>query len=327
MDLNHQRAGASIGRWLLRVVVTLSVGRALSIDPALAASPRYGGFAEIAATPRLLALGGNGVAMGGATDALWGNPAGMLDARTREAQSSYADLFDLGLVSHSSAALIWPLLPREIAWRGGSIEAQRGQAAPGTVIGLGLSSLGSDVDVDRYDETQFALGLATRGPAEVAIGFTYRFLWAQSTIENFGAQGHAIDLGLQRPVGPLVFGLAARGFSSAINWDRGLDEPLARRLQAGVSYAPFAGLRAQAAAVWVGDESELVYPSIAAEYTPRREFTLRGALRQHRDAVDSPTEWSAGASFAIWRLRIDYATASSGQELGDTQRIGGSVQF
>lgn len=321
MDLNDQRAGGTIGGWLLGVALALSAG------PALAASPRYGGFPEIPATPRLLALGGNGVAMGGASDALWGNPAGMLDARAREAEASYADLFDLGLISHSSATLIWPLLPREIAWRGGHIEAQRGQAAPGTAIGLGLSSLGTDVDVDRYDETQFALGIATRGPADVAVGFTYRFLWAQSTIENFGAQGHAIDFGLRRPVGPLVLGLAARGFSSAINWDRGLDEPLARRLQAGVSYAPLSALRAQLAAVWVGDESELAYTSIAAEYTPRRELVLRGALRQHRDAVDVPTEWSAGASFSLWRLRIDYATASSGQELGDTQRIGGSVQF
>jgi len=292
-----------------------------------AASQIYGSFPEIDASARSVALGGNLAALAAGAEALGSNPSGLLDVDAREVTFGYADLFGLGLVSHSSAQAVWPLLAKSVQWEGGEIRTVRRPPPANHALGLAVTNLSTDIEPDRYDETQLTLAFASRGFGGVRWGIDYRLLWAQSNLEDVGATGHAVDFGFKREWRPLTLGFTARNLASAVNWQRGLDEPLAKRFQLAVAYRPIKLLTLQVTHEWVGDPGTRRASSIGGEIAPVAALTLRGAIRQREDAIDTSTEWSAGAGFQAWRLRIAYGITHQAQELGDTQRWSGSFQF
>ncbi len=321
----HHARGGHTARFLAAVsaaLLALGVGQS-----ARAESQLYGGFPEIDPSPRSVGLGGNLVALASGAEAMGSNPAGLLEVDRREVAFAYADLFGLGLVSHSAAQLAWPILGKEVEWEHGEIRSVRRKPPADHALGLAVTNLSTDIEPDRYDETQLSLGYATRALAGFLIGVDYRFLWAQSNLEDFAAQGHSIDLGVKRHWKALTVGAAARNFSSGVNWERGLDEPLARRVQIAIAYRPITPLVAQATADWIGDSLTLRASTFGAELSPLRALVLRGSIRQREDAIDTQTEWSAGASLSTWRLRFSYGITDQAQDLGQTQRWSGSFEF
>ncbi|MFN8546717.1 MAG: hypothetical protein U0527_01780 [Candidatus Eisenbacteria bacterium] len=307
--------------------VLLTLGIAGSPPPAEAAAQIYGGFPEIDASARSVALGGNLAALAAGAEALGSNPAGLLDTDAREVTFGYADLFGLGLISHSSAQAAWPLLGKSVQWDGGEIRTVRRPPPANRALGVAVSNLSTDIEPDRYDETQLTVAFASRGFLGFRWGADYRLLWAQSNLEDVGANGHAMDFGVKRQWRSLTVGFAARNLASSVNWQRGLDEPLAKRFQLAAAFRPLRPLTLQATTEWVGDAGSRRASSLGVECAPVAALTLRGAIRQREDAVDSSTEWSAGAGFQAWKLRIAYGISHHAQELGDTQRWSGSFQF
>lgn len=307
--------------WATATCVVLFVGAAVH-PPAVRAETRGGAFADITPSARAAALGGAMAALSEGSEALFANPAGLLAADRPEAVFSYADLFDLGVVAHSAARVSWPILEKQVVWERGNIQHVRRAPPADKCIALGVARVGADLDLESYSETQVALGYAFRLPAHVRGGFTYRFLLAQSDIEDIGATGHAVDVGTERDLGAFRFGVAARGLFSAVNWERGANEPVRPRWLFGLAWRGFGERLLFSAQGDLGGESASFDQAIGSvEFRLRPEFALRGAWRHREDPAESFDDLSAGFGVALLGLQVDYAAEIPAHELGATHRF------
>ncbi len=307
--------------WAAATWVGLLLCAALQ-PPTARAETRGGAFADITPSARAAALGGAMAALSQGSEALFANPAGLLGADRPEAVFSYADLYDLGIVAHSAARLSWPILGKQVVWERGNIQHVRRAPPADKCFALGVARVGANLDLDSYSETQVALGYAFRLPAHVRGGFTYRFLLAQSDLEDVGATGHAVDVGTERDLGAFRLGVAARGLFSAVNWERGANEPIRPRWLFGLAWRGF-GERLQVSAQGdLGGESATFDQAIGSvEFRPRPEFALRAGWRHREDPAKSFDDSSAGFGVALLGLRVDYAAEIPASELGATHRV------
>lgn len=314
-------------QWAAAACVLLVVGAALQATAARAET-RGGAFADITPSARAAALGGAMAALSEGSEALFANPAGLLAADRREAVFSHADLFDLGVVAHSAARMSWPILGKQVVWDRGNIQHVRRAPPADKCIALGVARVGVDLDLDSYSETQIALGYAFRLPAHVRGGFTYRFLLAQSDLEDIGATGHAVDVGTERDLGAFRLGVAARGLFSAVNWERGANEPVRPRFLFGLAWRGFGErLRLSAQGDLGGNSASFDQAIGSVEFRPRREFALRGAWRHREDPVESFEDLSAGFGVALLGLLVDYSAEIPASELGATHRFSVGLGF
>lgn len=318
------RAGIAVPRF--DVVLALAALLSVSLPYAVAApvAVRGGAFPELETSARAMALGGNLSALADGSDALSGNPAGLLALADREVSVGYADLFGLGLVRHTSAQLAWPRLRRETLWESGEIRTRRRPPPAGSALALGASHLGTDVEVAtndaNYGETQFALAGAWLVRPGLRAGLGLRFLWAQSSLPQFAAQGQTLDFGLLQRTGAIEWGLSVRNLASGVNWERGDDDGLEQRWHAGAAWRAGPGSFGVSGS-WRGPEFTFDLTSAQAEVRPMRALALRAALRRREESVGTATEWSAGAGVAARGFRFDYARRSAAHGLGDTDRF------
>lgn len=290
--------------------------------PALAATTG-GAFPELEPSARTTALGGAWSVLSSGGEALYANPAGLLDLARPEFTASYCDLYGLGALRHSAAQLAWPRLGRHIEWEKGEIRNVSNAPPARSAFGFGLTRLGAEFDSDEtYDETQAALGFAWTAPLHFRFGGTYRFLSASSSYENYGASGHALDLGFRRELAGLEFGGFARNLVSHVNWDRGRDEELEPRLHLGVARRLWQRRLVPAVEVaFRGADAELETVGGAVVATPVPALALIGGARRREDANGSQFEWSAGCGLHAGALSADYGLRSHHESLGDTHRF------
>lgn len=293
------------------------------------AGPLTGAWPRLDGSARGTALGGNLAALAEGADAISWNAAGLLQASGREVSLTYADLFGLGLVAQSGVQFAWPRLRREVEWREGRIERRTLPPPADRAFGFTIHGLRGDLGTDHYLELQGGVALAWSLPAGARSGVCYRFLSSQSGFRSTGGTGHALDLGVQRDVGPLRLGLAAANLVSTTNWkgDPGgttagnLSEPLAERWSAGLAWAPSTvPLRATVQGDWAGAGFQALQRGGGIEWDTHRLLTLRGGCRQRQDIFGWRTEWGAGAGLRSGDYRLDYAWQSSDHALGETHR-------
>jgi hypothetical protein len=293
-----------------------------------------GAFPLLEASARGAALAGNLSALAEGSESVLYNPAGLLAESQREVSFSYADLFNLGLVSHSAVLFDWPVLGHEISWENGRIRKVPVPPPARYALGLGVSNLRGDLGTDSYSEMQFALALAWRLPWKMRAGATYRYLSAQSDLPFSGGHGFALDLGWSQVSGPVTLGLTAANLVSGTNWAPEVttsstktgeeDDPLLRRWSLGVAWRPaFAPVNLTAQSQWVG--SAFRWQSIGGGAEWYGPLILRAGLRHREDALGGRTDFSAGAGFKLKMVRLDYAWQNSGWDLGPTHRWSGSV--
>jgi hypothetical protein len=311
----------------------LSVAAALvfAASPGRAESSAGGGFPRIDGGARGTALAGALTAIADGPEAITWNPAGLLSLERKEVSFTYSDLFGLGLVSQSAVQFGWPRLRKELRWEDGTIRRvplpPPAERALGFLLGGLRGELGGDA---HYLELQAGVAYAWRLPLGARAGAVYRFLDARSDLEDTGGEGHAVDLGLQRPLGPLRLGVCAANLASSVRWrtsgsgsgDRvGLDEPLARRWSLGLGWEPRRlPLRWTVQGDWEGDAFHLLQRAIGLEWRAHSVATLRGGFRQREDALGTRSEWSGGVGLAAGGFRIDYALAGQARGLGETHR-------
>jgi hypothetical protein len=295
--------------------------------PVRAASEFGSTFLPLETTARGAALAGTNVALASGSEAVCTNPAGLLSLKSREVSFSYSDLFGLGLVSHTVAQFGWPQFRHETRWTNGRIEDVKLPPPALRAFGLAATTLGADLGEDSYHETQVALAYAWHLPAGMQAGASYRFLTASSTIAKVAAHGHAADLGLQRPLGPLRLGFSAVNLLSSVNWDQGLDDVLEKRWALGLAYAPtWAPLQLTLEDKWTGSGWTWLQAGAGAEWRAVGPLTLRAGVRRRRDALpDARTEWGAGAGLVVGGFRFDYGMQSNDRGLDGTQRFSAAV--
>jgi hypothetical protein len=288
-----------------------------------------GGFPRLDPGARATALGGNLVALADGCESIRANPAGLLGLARREAAFTYADLFGLGLVTQGSAQLGWPRARRDVQWQNGRIERVSLPPPAERALGLDVSTLRGDLTGETYLELQAGVAYAWRLTDRTRAGLAYRLLFAQSGFKGTGCDGHALDLGVQRPLGPLTLGLQAANFVSTTRWAgspdgtryTGLDEPLARRWSLGLAWqAPLRGIAATVQADWEGDGFHTRQRGAGLEWKPVRALAVRAGYRARRDVLGWRSEPSGGVGVTAGGFRVDYGWQPGGHDLGETHR-------
>jgi hypothetical protein len=307
-----------------------------SVGPAGAGSDVTGAFPRLDSGARATALGGNLVALADGCESIRANPAGLLGLAHREAAFTYSDLFGLGLVTQGSAQVGWPRMRKAVQWEDGRIQRVPLPPPAQQAWGLDVSTLRGDLGAENYVEMQVGLAYAWRMSDRTRAGLAYRLLLAQSGFKDSGGRGHAFDLGLQRPVGPLLLGLQAANLFSTTRWDgnpdgssyRSLDEPLARRWSLGLAWpAPARGFGATMQADWEGDSFRARQTGAAVEWRPVRALVLRAGYRARHDAFEWRSEWSVGLGVSVSGFRLDYGWQPSAYDLGGTHRWSAGIPW
>jgi hypothetical protein len=310
----------------LTCLLTLAVGTAGS---ARASGTLTGGFPRLDPGARTTALGGSLVALADGCESIRANPAGLLGLSRREAAFTYSDLFGLGLVTQSSAQLGWPRARRDVRWENGRIQRVSLPPPAERALGLDVSTLRGDLTGETYLELQAGVAYAWRLTDRTRAGLAYRLLLAQSGFKGTSGDGHALDLGVQRPLGPLTLGLQAANFVSTTRWAgspdgtryTALDEPLARRWSLGLAWqAPLRGIAATVQGDWEGDRFHARQRGAGLEWKPMRALALRAGYRARQDMLGWRGEPSGGVGVTAGGFRLDYGWQPGGHDLGETHR-------
>jgi hypothetical protein len=294
-----------------------------SSGPACASGTLTGAFPRLDTAARATALGGNLVSLADGCEAIDANPAGILGLDRREAAFTYSDLFGLGLVTQGSAQLVWPRVRREVSWEDGRIRRVPLPPPAERALGLEVSTLRGDLGSDTYLELQASLAYAWCLTEHTRTGLAYHLLFAQTDIKATGGNGHALDLGLQRGLGPLILGLQAANFVSTTRWTGSstLAGPLSRRWSLGLAWRmPARGLAATVQADWEGDSFRARQRGAGLEWRPWRALALRAGVRGRQDSLGWRREWSAGLGLRAGGFRLDYGWQPNGHDLGETHR-------
>jgi hypothetical protein len=298
-----------------------------------------GGFPSLDSSARGTAMAGNLVALASGSDALYWNPAGLLNLERKEISLTYSDLFGLGLVTHTVAQFAWPHFGSEVRWDGARILNVPLPPPARRAFGLGLSALRGDLGADHYLEAQFAAGYAFRLPGGTQAGVVYRYLRAQTGADTTGdGSGHAIDLGFQHPLGAFRLGFNAANLASWMSWQEGRaksgetipeeSDPLPVRWGAGLGWIPKSRpLAATVQMQWAGSAFAHVQTGAGVEWRAVGPLTLRGAFRRRYDDLGGRNEWSAGAGVRVGSFVLDYGWLTNGRDLGPTHRWSAAFGF
>ncbi len=324
-------------RRLVPILLLASLG--LLPGRARAVSDVVGGFPLLDDSPRGTALGGTLTALAEGPEAICWNPAGLLAMARPTFSFAYADLFNLGLVSHTTVQFGYPFQRSEIGWANGRIHREVLPPPAGQALGLAISSLHGDLDVDSYRETEVTLAYAWLAPGRLWAGIAGQLLLAQTPIASAGGHGQALNLGVQRPVGPFRLGIAAVNLTSWMKWDISpvetqqeqtpeTSEPLPERWSVALAWSPSRyPVDATIQRDWVGGDFAGVQTGAGAEWSPLPLIVLRGGIRRRDDVLGGHNEWSAGAGFKLGQFRVDYGVENNAEDLGLTHRWGASVQL
>lgn len=302
--------------------IAAAPGRAADGGQAIA-----GAFGTLEPGGRAAALGGAGGPGVKDPTAVYWNAARLLELEGGGLAATYTDLYGLGLVTHTSAFLAWPLRARRPSWSEGQVEL-----APGPITsawGFGVQATNVDLEPGSYGEYDLALTHARRAWANTAWAAVGHLLLVRSDLDEVSASGFAFDLALARPItADLDAALQVRSLFSSLSWEGGTDEGLTPRVEAGLCWRPLAGVEIPAVAVWDFDLGSLIQASGGVEWRPLgRTLALRGGLRWRDDGAEAEVYPSGGVGVEWSRIAFDYGLALGRDELGDTHRLALGFQF
>jgi len=164
-------------------------------------------------------------------------------------------------------------------------------------------------------------------PVEIPFGVNFKLI--RQRMFGFKGSGLGVDAGAMlrlglndffdiEHLGHLSVGLAVQDLAqTTISWSTKHKDRIARNVRFGVAYRQGLGFLRSAAVLAYGHESRYDGSSHYGLEWVVRNFSLRLGSCDGR--------LTAGAGFAFWRLRLDYAWVS--YELGNVHRISGAVVF
>ncbi len=286
-----------------------------------------GAFAPLEPSGRAAALGGAGGPGVQDPTAVYWNAARLLEVEGAGLAATYADLYGLGIVTHTGAFLAWPLRARRPSWSDGQVQEEPGPVT--SAWGLGVQATTVDLEPDAYGEYDIALAHARRTYANTAWAAVGHLLLVRSDLEEVSASGFAFDLALARPVMPgLDVALLVRSLFSSLSWEANTSESLTPRAEAGLCWRPLATLEVPATAVVDLDLGALIQVSGGVEWRPLGQaLALRGGLRWRDDGADAQIYPAGGVGVAWSRVTFDYGLALGREELGDTHRLALGFRF
>lgn len=286
-----------------------------------------GAFATLEPGARAAALGGAGGPGVGDPTAIYWNAARLLEVEGPGLAATYADLYGLGLVTHTGVFLAWPQPAHQPVWDVGHV--QDASDRNGSAWGFGVQATNVDLEPESYGEYDLALAHARQGVLGADWAAVGHLLLVRSDLEDVSATGYAFDLSLARPVGErLEAALQIRSLLSSLSWKESDSEILTPRVEAGLLWRPAATIEIPAACVWDLELDGLTQASAGLEWRPiGRPLALRGGLRWHDDGEETQVNPSGGMGVEWDRVAFDYGLAVGREALGDTHRLSLAFRF
>lgn len=287
------------------------------------ASPVSTAFADIDPGPRLMAMGGAGVAGVQDPSAAWWNPAGLYFLRGTQGLATYDDLYGQGLVRRNYLAAAWKRTQEEPVFRDNRLYLTADDAR-GMAWGVSLSSISVDLGAEDYSELMPALAVAGGLGPDVAFGLSLAYLRAGSSLDGVSAQGYTVGLGtMARLPGGGRVGLSARNLLSRVFWEGNAIERLGLTATAGASWpvTPVADVRGDLS---FGDgQGGLARLSLGGEYRfLDGHVAARAGLRRYINDPASRNVPTFGGGLHWSRFDLDYALTADGDGPGSTHRFG-----
>jgi hypothetical protein len=305
-------------RLLHRFAVLLVLGLLPGAVPAAADAPGFT-FLEVPAGARAAALGGAYTSLAQGSEAVFWNPAGLVDVKGFEITGSHVEYFQQ--LRHDQFAFGLPV------GAGGLAASLRAMYTEPIVA---RDDLGNETGTFGSHDLEFALGYGFRTSERVRMGVTGQIV--RERIQDLGATTFAFGAGVTwdpAVMQGLRLALSAHNLGKAAHYEidgvQGAAVPLPMALQGGGSYGHALGAAWQARGALetrlTTGRSGLVM--IGGELAHASGAALRAGWRWNDDAVD----FSAGAGYALGRVQLDYAFVPFKLDLGDTHRISVAARF
>lgn len=309
-------------------------------------------FLRIGVGARALGLAGAYVAMADDGSASYWNPAGLADLNKHQLLFSHTQMFQhladhhfancsIRLGSTTALAASWIRLAVDDIPRYGELIGTRYER----FIDPSLRSTGTPEgyfgDVEDAIVLSFAkafdfdlmigtgLNPATI-PSRLSLGVSYKFI--SQKLDRFEGKGQGIDLGLKLSLMGyeadsdiqqrcLSFGLTIQDLAGTpVVWNtrQASKDQLPLNLMIGIAYAETIAFMSSRLTISLErDHSYQSFNRLGAELNFNEMMALRAGLEND--------QWTAGAGFRLYFLRLDYAFLNG--ELGNSHRISGAVEF
>jgi hypothetical protein len=299
---------------------------ALAAAPPAGAGLRSTAFADIDPGPRIMAMGGAGVA--GVTDptATWWNPAGLYFLRGTQATATYDDLYGLGLVQRNYLGVATKRVVEEPVFRDNKMSLRR-DLDRGTAWGFSLSSLLLDLGSESYSEFMPSVALAGGLGDDLSLGLSLTYLRAGSSLDKASAGGYSGGVGVVCALpGAGRAGLSVRHLVSRVFWKDAATERLRITPTLGVSLPLTARGSVAADVTWTEGNGGPSRISAGGEYWALRDhLAARAGVRRYGAGLQKRTAPSFGAGIRWNRVDFDYAFTSDSDGPGSTHRFGLNV--
>tara|TARA_B100000214_G_scaffold375487_1_gene362092 strand:- start:2053 stop:4785 length:2733 start_codon:yes stop_codon:yes gene_type:complete len=253
---------------------------------------------------RPLSMGGAFTAIADDANAITWNPAGLPGLRRTEFTSTYANLYNLGIIQ-SYLGFVRPFSDK-------------------IALGFDWSSVGHDDGELSYSENKLNFAIGYQPGKLFSVGFTLKYLMRDMLLDesSYGkSSGLGYDAGLLiQPLKNLKLGLGLfdLGGTSVSYKDKTNEKVLGQAFKLGISYAPLNGLTLAAD---VGDRLHL-----GAEYVIASRISLRGGVEQDISGDEKILVPSAGLSIKLKTIVMEYGYESH-PYLEPTHRITLSLQL
>jgi len=253
-------------------------------------------FLKIGIGARAAAMGEAFTALASDGTALYWNPAGLTQAKTKEISATYNSWLEE--IKQGYLSYIFP------SSRGG--------------VGLGINYVDMG-GLEGRDEQGNPTGSFTASDTHIFLGYAKRLKnsswgmtvgWLQDTIKEDKKNTFLANIGFLHPVSDrLSLGVVAQNIGSELGSD-----PLPLTLKLGAA----ARLKQLTLALDIaGPQDNEVYYCLGAEWSLRNRLALRAGYKTNQDVGEG---WSAGLGFKFSRRGLDYAYVPYG-DLGITHRI------
>jgi hypothetical protein len=311
-----------------RIAAVAAAGFLLASGPPAAGSARTSAFAPIDPGVRATGMAGAYTALGGEPIALYWNPATLYYQKGRSLEASYSDLYGLGLARRTFLTVGYKSVIEEPRFSQDRIVV-RTDKETGPAYSFGIQSLFLDVGENGYSELSLGGASAWGYGERLALGVAVRALFISSDLDDVGAFGYNIGLGVSwRHSGNERLGLSIPNLLSRVFWKFDSTERLPLGVTLGWTRTFPRGAQIAVDAEWREGESGPYRLAAGGEWwiAPER-LAFRAGFRHLAGDLSSVNKPTFGTGIRFGPLRFDYAFRLEPSALGDTHRLGLLVDF
>lgn len=315
---------------LLRTALVVASALAWAgAPPTVLAGPRSIAFADSDPGPRMMAMGGAGVAGVADPVAAWWNPAGLYFMQGgKQAQVDYDDAFGLGLARRAWLGLASKSVVDEPVFEAGRLRLVR-RPGFGNAWALSVSTLSLDLGDESYNELMPGLSLAGGLGTDLAVGMSVYYLRAGSSLDAVSGNGYSTTFGVIAGLpGPGRLGLSVRHVLSALSWKDQPGDQLPITPTVGLYWplGPRAQLRSDAS--WRQGDAGITRFSAGGEYwILPGHLAGRAGVRRMAAGLLERTVPTFGLGLRWKTLDLDYAFQSDSDGPGNTHRFGLNLEL